>query len=213
MALFPAQTLIALRAVPLTPGRSHGSSGRSTHVGISSQPFQLLHHFSEEPGNWARGRESLTPDLPAAIQQVREDQQPLPTRREVPPLAIRLGGWTWWPSFPLLFSPPRTALCSPPLRTLPPAPSLNLLTTESLPLPKPPRHVHCPLSSRLTYLHCPCSAPLLCSNVQKARGVLWRGGGGQWIEQTGEEECVCVCVLHVGSWGDLSPALTPAAQC
>ena len=74
--------------------------------------------------------------------------------------------------------------------------SLNLLTTESLPLSKPPRHVHCPLSSRLTYLHYPCSAPFLCSNVQKARRSpldrRWRA-----VDRTerrrGVRVCVCVC--------------------
>ena len=96
---------------------------------------------------------------------------------------------------------------------LPSAPSLNLSTTEFLPLPKPPRHVHCPLSSRLTYLHCPCSAPFLCSNVQKARGVLWRGGG-QWLEQMEERRssCVCVCVCAAcGLMGGSEPCSYPCS--
>ena len=61
--------------------RIHGSSPRRMLEGVSSQPFLLLQHFAEEPGNRARGWEPLTPDLPAAFQQVREDQQPLPTGR------------------------------------------------------------------------------------------------------------------------------------
>lgn len=113
-------------------------------------------------------------------------------------LAIRLRGWTWWPSSPPLLLPPLTPLrpTSTPVPASCPL-SLNPLTTLFFPLAKASKA--CPLSTDIWADKSSQSLLATLPLQQLPEGRKESSGeayGKQWIEErAGEQESTCVfCV-------------------